>query len=142
MNIQLALFVFLTVIAVMINTLFLYKVYESGKYQGRYHSKFTLYNHKKWVSRFLFVTVATVLAVEGMIQTRYDWDGVIHLFDTKLGVFHAIFDFFYVSTLACMRFVYTGISAPEKHRLLFKVVFTSYVLVVITGVWLTIKLVG
>lgn len=141
MNLQLVFFAFSTVVAVAVNSVFLYKVYESGKRQGKYFSKSTFYNHTQWVYRFLFVTILTVLMVEGMIQTKYNWEGVTHLFDTTIGMVHAVCDALYAVTLICMIFVFTGIKAPTIHKYLFKIVLVSYITVVITGTWLMVKLI-
>ena len=136
-----SLFLVGVMLAIALDVLFLYKVYESSKYV-KFHSEYTLKNHRTWVDRFLFAIVVTVLLIKGMASTKYGSVSEIHLLDTFLGKVHALFDLIFSGSVITMRWFQTGLKNPKVHKRLFRIVVISFSAILITGGWLTVRMVG
>lgn len=135
-------FLTLAVIFIVIANVFLLKVWETGK-RARFHTSRGLENHRLWVNRYLWMTLFLVVSIELMVKSHRGLDeGVTRLFDTPLGLLHAGLDLTYILSLIFMRLFFTGLKTPRLHRFLFKVVFLSYLSIIVTGAILTVRLVG
>lgn len=136
------LFLLITTILVVIMTaVFAYNVYVSGKFARRYKGVYTTKRHKKWVDAYLLTVVIAVLLIElTLIVNRRDLFE-IRLTETVLGQIHGLLDIFFVCMVIAVRWLITGDDNPKLHRLLAKITLATYVLILGTGAWLTIRLV-
>ena len=128
-------------VAIVMDIYFLIKVYESSK-MAKLYSESGIRYHKKSVYIFLGCIFLSVCLIEGMIKLKYGWEGVVHLLDTPLGIFHALLDLFFSLTIIDMVFFRTGLKNPTMHRKLFKRVVGSFILIFVSGSWLTLELVS
>jgi uncharacterized membrane protein YozB (DUF420 family) len=126
------------IFAVLTTSFLLYAVYESGKAVGRYQSPYAIKRHRLWVDRFFCAVVVSVLLIEAMLFTKRG----VSVLDTPLGVTHIMLDIIFVILVVTMRWFITGEKNKELHRKISKVVFGNYLCILITGIWLLVRLVG
>jgi hypothetical protein len=133
-------FLVATIVTVILSTVFAFNVYESGIIAGRYNMSCTTNRHRKCVDVFLCTVAIAVLFIELMLYVKRGVLLEIHLFDLLLGQIHAALDVIFVVAAVTMRWFITGEDNKELHRKISKVVLSSYVLILITGTWLMVKL--
>lgn len=142
--------------------LFLYKVRESGKDAKKWrellHTSVNLKSqeklllgmnatratkrHRRWVGRFFVSFVVMVLCIELMVWSRYGSPATIRLLGTSLGMVHLGSCFIFFTLFIIMRWFVTGVKYPVWHTVLSKFLIGTFVLVLLTGAWLTIRLVN
>lgn len=136
------LFLSATLISAILSVYFAYQVYQSGVIAGRYTMSRTTNRHRKCVDMFLCGVVVSVLLVELTVSTKRGVLFEMHLLDTSLGVIHIILDIIFSISVITMRWFITGEDNKELHRKISKVALGSYVLILVTGTWLVIKLIS
>ncbi len=108
---------------------------------ARARYEYVINQHKIWADRFILSIVFEVLAVEVTVFAKSHEVFGFSLFDSTLGIVHAVADLLFIIIIPVMRFWLNGMKYKSLHIVLANVLTGLFAIIHLTGGWLLYELV-